>query len=80
MTVKMLEAIYEKGVFRIKSAEDLSLSEGQEVILTVETVEMGNPLSLLTHIYDGLSESEIDEIEEAVLERSPFFADRTNTE
>jgi predicted DNA-binding antitoxin AbrB/MazE fold protein len=80
MVVKILEAIYEKGVFRIKSTEDLSLSEGQKVILTVETVETENPLLLLTHIYDGLSEPEIDEIEEAVLERSPFFADRTNTE
>lgn len=80
MTVKMLEAIYEKGVFRIKATEDLSLSEGQRVILTVETLEMEDPLSLLTHIYDGLSEPEIDEIEEAVLERSPFFADRTNME
>jgi predicted DNA-binding antitoxin AbrB/MazE fold protein len=80
MAVKMLEAVYEKGVFRIKSAENLSLSEGQKVILTVETVEVENPLSLLTHIYDGLSEPEIDEIEAAVLERSPFFADRTNTE
>jgi predicted DNA-binding antitoxin AbrB/MazE fold protein len=80
MVVKILEAIYEKGVFRIKSTEDLSLSEGQNVILTVETVEMENPLFLLTHIYDGLSEPEIDDIEEVLLERLPFFSDRTNTE
>ncbi|MBX2996956.1 MAG: antitoxin family protein [Caldilineaceae bacterium] len=80
MTIKVLEAIYEKGVFRIKATEDLSLSEGQEVILTVETVEEEDPLLLLTHIYDGLSEPEIEEIEEAVLDRSPFFADRNNTE
>jgi predicted DNA-binding antitoxin AbrB/MazE fold protein len=80
MVVKMVDAIYEKAVFRIKSAKDLSLSEGQEVILTIETVEVEDPLSLLTHIYDGLSEPEIDENEEAVLERSSFFADRTNTE
>jgi predicted DNA-binding antitoxin AbrB/MazE fold protein len=80
MTVKVVEAVYEKGIFRIKFPKELSLSEGQEVILTVETPEEEDPLSLLTGVYDGLSEQEIEEIEGVVLDRSPFFKDRTNTE
>jgi predicted DNA-binding antitoxin AbrB/MazE fold protein len=80
MTVKVVEAVYEKGIFRIKFPKEFSLSEGQEVILTVETPEEEDPLSLLTGVYDGLSEQEIEEIEGVVLDRSPFFKDRTNTE
>jgi len=79
MTVKVVEAVYEKGIFRVKSPEDLSLPEGQEVILTVETPEEDS-LSLLTGVYDGLSEQEIEEIEGVLLDRSPFFKDRSNTE
>jgi predicted DNA-binding antitoxin AbrB/MazE fold protein len=80
MTVRVVEAVYEKGTFRIKFPKELSLSEGQEVILTVETPEEEDPLSLLTGVYDGLSEQEIEEIEGVVLDRSPFFKDRSNSE
>jgi predicted DNA-binding antitoxin AbrB/MazE fold protein len=59
-----LKAIYEKGVFR--PLEKLELAEGQSVQLIVDT----NPLTpqemlqLAFEVYEGLSETDINEIEE----------------
>lgn len=76
MTQQTIEAIYENGVFRVKSAESLGFREGQQVTIIVETEREQMPLSLLTSIYEGLTEQEIDEIEKIVLDRSTFFTDR----
>ncbi|MCG3159489.1 MAG: hypothetical protein JMDDDDMK_00478 [Acidobacteria bacterium] len=35
-----------------------------------------NPLELAAQVYEGLSESEIDEIERIALDRNDFFGER----
>ncbi len=80
MTVQTIEAIYENGVFRVKSAPLLGFKEGQKVTITVETNHEPLPLSLLTNIYEGLTEAEIEEIEEIMLDRSNFLTDRPEKE
>jgi hypothetical protein len=34
------------------------------------------PLELAMHVYDGLSEEQIDELEKIILDRRNFFGDR----
>jgi predicted DNA-binding antitoxin AbrB/MazE fold protein len=74
-----VEAVYEHGIFRVLRPERLALDEGQRVRLFVETeggTDETDSLELLAHMYDGLSEEEIDEIEKIMLDRSNFFRDR----
>jgi hypothetical protein len=54
------------------------LDEGQAVRLIVEAITpQEESLELLFHMYDGLSEEEIDEIEKIILDRSrPWFPER----
>ena len=67
-----INAIYEKGVFR--PMENLAISDGKQVRLTVETSsEPTDLLELAAQVYQGLSEEEIDEIEKIVLNRSNFW-------
>jgi len=72
-----LEAIYEKGVFKpLKRPE---ISEGQQVRLTVETPSEWIPedmLELAAQVYQGLSDKQIDEIEQIALNRRNFFRKR----
>ena len=72
-----VEAIFEKGVFRPVVPKKISIPEGQPVRLLVETIFPGKDvLSLATQVYDGLTKEEIAEIEQIVLNRQDFFADR----
>jgi predicted DNA-binding antitoxin AbrB/MazE fold protein len=76
---QVLEAIFESGTFRLLEPSAVTLVDGQHVWLTVETE--GTPgcvLALAEHLYDGLSEEEIDEVERISLDRSTFFGDRTS--
>lgn len=71
-------AIYENGVFR--PLEKPELAEGQSVQLIVNTNSSFNPqemLQLAAEVYEGLSETDVNEIEEIDLNRDYFFADRT---
>jgi predicted DNA-binding antitoxin AbrB/MazE fold protein len=69
-----VEAIYQNGSFRVIEPKDIPLHEGQNVRLTIEASGNGDDiLALATDVYDGLSESEIDEIEEIALDRTDFF-------
>ena len=69
--VQMVEAVYENGVFRPVQPVEADLKEGEKVRLRVLTVSAAlKALEDLTHIYDGLSEEEIREIERAILNRS----------
>ncbi len=62
-----INAIYEKGVF----LENLAISEGKQVRLTMETSsDTTDLLELAAQVYQGLSEEEIDEIEQIALNRS----------
>lgn len=73
-----VEAVYENGGFRLIDPVDLRILEGQRVRLTVEppAASEKNPLELAAQVYEGLSESEIDEIERIALDRGDFFGER----
>lgn len=71
------EAIFENGVFRLLSPLDIAIPEGQQVRLIVEIGETPEDvLELATHVYDGLSEQQIDEVEQIILNRRDFFGER----
>ncbi len=73
-----LEAIYENGVFR--PLKSLKLSEGQQVWLMVETNLEWTPedmLNLAAQVYQGLSDEQVDEIEQIALNRRNFFGEKT---
>ena len=70
-----LEAVYENGVFR--PLEKIEMAEGQQVRLIVETLPE-DLLELAAQVYEGLSDKEIDEIEQIALDRRPFFGERTS--
>jgi len=73
-----LHAIYESGIFRPLSP--LGIPEGQRVRLEVETPfdEFPNDLlELAAQVYQGLSDRQIDEIEQIAFNRRDFFAERT---
>jgi len=76
--MQTLKAIYENGVFRpLKKPE---LAEGQSVQLIVDTTNPLTPqemLQLAAEVYEGLSETDVDEIEEIALKRDYFFTDRS---
>jgi len=73
---QVVDAIYEKGVFRpLKTPE---LSEGQAVQLMIHSNRQLDPqhmLQLAAEVYRGLSEQEIDEIESIALNRRNFFVE-----
>ena len=77
--MQTLKAIYENGVFR--PIEKPELTEGQSVQITVvETPTPFTPqkmLQLAAEVYEGLSETDIDEIEGIALKQDWFFSDRT---
>ena len=67
-----IDAIYEHGVF--KPFKRLNISDGMRVRLIVETVsEADEVIALATQVYDGLSEKDIDEIEQIAFDRRDFF-------
>lgn len=70
-----VEAVYEGGVF--KPVQPTGFADGEHVRMTVESVPVAgirDILDLATHVYDGLSARDIDEIE-ALARRRTFFTD-----
>ncbi len=76
MTTQTLDAVFDKGVFRPITLPDISIYAGQKVRLRVETTPLtedsNDILKLATSVYDGLSEQQIDEIEQIALKRCYF--------
>ena len=74
---QVLEAVFEKGKFKPVENGSLPFAEGQRVKLTVETPSLSEVdlVELASHVYDGLKEKDIDEIETIALDRSKFFHD-----
>jgi len=69
-----VEAIYQNGSFRLIRPNNVPLREGQNVRLTIESTEDGDDaLALAGEVYEGLSEDEIDEIEQIARDRTDFF-------
>ncbi len=76
--MQTLKAIYENGVFR--PLEKPELTEGQSVQLIIDTTNPLTPqemLQLAAEVYEGLSETDVDEIEEIALKRDYFFMDKS---
>jgi hypothetical protein len=73
-----VEAIYESGGFRVIDPADLQLFEGQKVRLIIEPPAQSSisPLDLAAQVYEGLSDSQVEEIERIALDRSDFFGER----
>lgn len=72
-----LKAIYKNGVFR--PLEHPTIPEGQEVQLVVETASEESPedlLKLAAQVYQGLSDKQIDEVEQIALNRHDFFGEK----
>ena len=70
-----VEAVFEGGVFRPVRRPDLP--DGERVRLTFESVAQVRPddiLRLAANVYEGLSPTDIDEIEEMVRRRT-FLTD-----
>lgn len=72
---QMYEAIYENGIFRPLVAPEPDFVEGQHVWLVVETdASPADMLNLAAQVYDGLSEEDINAVEQIALDRSHFFS------
>ena len=73
---EVIEAIYEKGVF--KPLQELEIPEGQRVRLVVETAAgttSDEMLALAAQVYEGLAPEEVDAVEDIACQRDDFFGD-----
>lgn len=64
-----IEAVFEDGAFRPLHPENVIAHEGERVKLVIQSEPLPKVLELVAHMYDGLSEEEIDEIEKVILDR-----------
>jgi predicted DNA-binding antitoxin AbrB/MazE fold protein len=74
---QVLDAVYENGVFRPLQAPEVA--EGQQVKLVVKTTTELTPdemLELAAQVYQGLSDQDINDIEQIALDRENFFGER----
>ena len=73
-----VEAIFENGGFRLIDPANLHLYEGQKVRLIIEPPAQlaTSLLDLAAQVYEGLSDNQIEEIEQIALDRSDFFGER----
>jgi predicted DNA-binding antitoxin AbrB/MazE fold protein len=72
-----LDAVFENGVFRPLTPPELP--DGQHVRIEIEAPSQGNSdevLDLAAQVYQGLSETQIEEIEKIALSRRAFFEER----
>lgn len=74
MNAQTCVAVFENGIFRPVTALPPNLTEGQYVRLVVETKAPEDVLELAAQVYRGLSEQQIDEIEQVALDRRDFFS------
>jgi predicted DNA-binding antitoxin AbrB/MazE fold protein len=74
---QICEAVYENGTFRLVSPLAPGLAEGQHVRLVVETETPEDILALAAQVYDGLSEQEVNDVEQIAYDRSSFFTRST---
>lgn len=75
---RAMDAIYENGMFRPVRRERLAITEGTRVRITVDDERDPEALRLAVSVYDGLSDSEITEIEGIALDRRSFFGQRSD--
>ncbi len=76
MATETIEAVYEHGSFRPIAPVDMNFTEGQKVRLVVE--QIGDPddiLALAVQVYEGLSDEQIDSIEQLSRRGENFFGE-----
>ena len=77
MKTETIEAVYEHGSFRLVAPTDVELTEGQKVRLVVQPIEEpGDVLALAARVYEGLTDEQIDAIEQHTARREDFFGKR----
>jgi len=76
MEKQIIEAVFENGTFRPLEPGPVPLASGQRVRLTVEADPSAAILESAAQVYEGLSESDIDEVERIALDRRDFFETR----
>jgi hypothetical protein len=64
-------------MFRPIRREQLTITEGRRVRITVDDEGDPEALRLAVSVYDGLSDDEITEIEGIALDRRSFFGQRS---
>jgi predicted DNA-binding antitoxin AbrB/MazE fold protein len=74
--IQTIDAVFEDGVFRPLTPPPEYLQPGRKVRVVLEPLSPDEMMALVTSIYDGLSEEDIDEIERIALDRSNFFSGR----
>ena len=80
MKTVTIEAVYEHGGFRLVTPDELTLTEGQKVRLLVEPIEKPDDiLALASRVYEGLTDDQIDSIEQHLRRREDFFGERKPT-
>ncbi len=76
MSTQLIEAVYEHGSFRPIAPVDMNLTEGQRVRLAVEQIDGPDDiLGLAARVYEGLSQEQIDSIEQHSSRREDFFGE-----
>ncbi len=68
-----IDAIYENGAFKPFHPDQIHLPNGRRVTLLVDDNPLPEPLRLALGVYEGLSETEIDQVECIALDRKHFF-------
>jgi predicted DNA-binding antitoxin AbrB/MazE fold protein len=81
MATETIEAVYEHGNFRpIALPQDMNLTEGQKVRLVVEPIEKPDDiLALAAQVYEGLTDEQINSIEQHSRRRGNFFGEGPTT-
>lgn len=74
---RAIDAIYENGAFRPVQRDAIAIADGQRVRITVDDQCEPEALRLAMSVYDGLSDSEIERIEQIALDRGNFFGSRS---
>jgi len=76
MAQQTVDAIFENGVFRPLIPASVSIPEGHQVQLIIRVPESSEEiLALAMNVYAGLTEEEVDEIEQIALDRREFFSE-----
>ena len=77
MTRQSLDAVDEKGMFRVLGPLDMVIPEGQRVRIVVDAEDATDVLlALAAQVYEGLTPHEIDDIEQFALDQRRFFDPR----
>jgi len=73
MNSQSVDAVFKDGVFRPLDPLRIDVREGEQVRLRIEDAGQTTSVELAEKVYEGLSASEISEIERIALDRSAFF-------